>query len=146
MSLQWSLHTEQFLTLHSVYNISRYQYIRQEVRLTTNHKPLGDLHLRRLALYGYTVTLNINYFWLQPFKYSFVYLVLYHVCKQGPRILVQAHFKYTYTILFWLLALYYLWCVFPRGPHASQVLGLADLLWLAHKIENPQETAPSSLI
>lgn len=56
-----SSHCEQFLAVHSVYNISRYQYIRQEVRLTTNHKPLEDLHLCRLAVYGYTVTLNINY-------------------------------------------------------------------------------------
>jgi len=82
-------HCAQFLAVHSVYNISRYQYVRQEVRLTTNHKPLEDLHLCRLAVYGYTVTLNIKYFWLQPFKDSFLDLVLFHVCKQGLKIFVK---------------------------------------------------------
>lgn len=81
-----SSHCEQFLAVRSVYNISRYQYIRQEVRLTTNHKPLEDLHLCRLTVYGYTVTLNINYFWLQPFKYRFFDLILFHVYKQGLKI------------------------------------------------------------
>lgn len=81
-----SSHCEQFLAVHSVYNISRYQYIRQQVRLTTNHKPLEDLHLCRLTVYGYTVTLNINYFWLQPFKYRFFDPILFHVYKQGLKI------------------------------------------------------------
>lgn len=62
--------------------------------------------------------------------------------KDWKSFLSKVNYKYTYTILFWLLAVCYLWGT--REAHAFQVWGLAGLWWLAHKIASTLETAPLS--
>lgn len=69
------------------------------------------------------VTLSINYCWLQPFKYSFLDLVLFDIYKQGLKILFnEVNFKYTFAILFWL----------------SSVISLVHIMQEKHKSSKPE--------
>lgn len=93
------------------------------------------------------VTLSINYCWLQPFKYSFLDLVLFDIYKQGLKILFnKVNFKYTFFYLILTQQCNIFGAYNAREAQVFQAWGLVDLWWLAHKIASTLKTTPLSQI